>query len=281
MILREAYNFISTQLTPIFQEQEARSIARLILENISGLEGISFFLNQAQILTPSQELEISQALDKLQKHIPIQHVTGKAWFYSLQFNVNSQVLIPRQETEQLVRLALPQCTAQSQILDLCTGSGCIAIALKKNAPSINITAVDVSIPALDIAQQNAQIHQTEIQFLEQDITLLPQASLNKLWDVIISNPPYIPLAEKESLATQVKNHDPALALFSPKNDDLFFYKAIAHHYLPLLKNTGVMLLEIHAPLAKETAQIFSSLNFHVKIINDIHERERFLQISHK
>jgi len=281
VILREAYSFISTQLAPIYEEQEARSIARLVIENISGLEGISFFLNQGQSLTQPQEIEINLALEKLQSNIPIQHVIGKAWFYSLQFNVNSQVLIPRQETEQLVRLALPYCKPQSQILDLCTGSGCIAIALKKNAPSITITAVDVSIPALDIAKQNAQIHQTEIQFLEQDITLFPQSSLNNLWDVIISNPPYIPLAEKESLATHVKNHDPALALFSPANDDLFFYKAIAQHYLPLLKNTGVMLLEIHTPLAKETAQIFSSLNFQVKIINDIHERERFLQVSHK
>jgi release factor glutamine methyltransferase len=278
MTLRESYQQIASELESLWGENEARSLARLLLESVTGLEGIAWFMNQNQVLDPIQIEAAALAVQKLLNHEPLQYILGHAWFYGWKLKVSPAVLIPRQETEQLVRLALPYCTKGKQVIDLCTGSGCIAIALKKNAPEITISAVDISLEALDIARHNASIHDVDIDFYQEDISQAKPNENNKGWDVIVANPPYIPILEMGELAAHVSEQEPHLALFARLDDDLFFYKAIARNYLPSLNKVGVLLMELHAALANETASIFHQLGYETALINDIHDKVRFLKV---
>jgi len=279
MQLREAYTLVANTIQAQYGESEARSIARLLIESIAGLEGIAWFINQGIELSEPQIVAVHESLLQLQVSVPIQYVTGKAWFYGLQLKVSPSVLIPRQETEQLVRMALPYCKAGTQVVDLCTGSGCIAIAIKKNAPNSIVSAVDISQEALEIAQYNAKTLQAEIQFWQEDVLLGPSSDSDKLWDVILCNPPYIPLKELDALAEHVRQYEPHLALFGAEHNPLNFYQALLQHYIPKLVIHGKMFVELHAALAMETAQVFQSESLDVQLVLDIHDKPRFLEIT--
>lgn len=220
------------------------------------------------------------ALQSLQQGVPFQYVTGEASFLGKTFFVNKHVLIPRPETEELVEWVLEKekkypGVESRTILDLGTGSGVIAIALKKALPRSEVWAVDISEPALHVAQTNAKLHATEINFLKANLLennlTLPKA------DIIVSNPPYIPLAEKEKMPRSVTQYEPAQALFVPTENPLIFYEKIAKLAKENLKPNGYVYLEIHQDLMERTQSVLKKYFAEVKGKKDLSQNWRMLR----
>ncbi|MBL0144878.1 MAG: peptide chain release factor N(5)-glutamine methyltransferase [Chitinophagaceae bacterium] len=224
----------------------------------------------------------------------MQYVLHQAWFYNLSFKVNKHTLIPRPETEELVELILKDLRFTTfdtqnkisfnasnlsnnvQLLDIGTGSGCIPIAIKKNIPLASVTSVDVSKKALTVAKQNAQTHNTSIHFIE--LNFLDEATWNSLpfFDIIVSNPPYIPAKEKEKLDQNVTLFEPHTALFVPNENPLLFYEKIASFAKDHLNYNGKVYVETHEHFAKEVATTFSKHCSHTQVVKDIFGKERMV-----
>jgi release factor glutamine methyltransferase len=211
-------------------------------------------------------------------HIPVQYVTGEAWFSNMKLKVSPAVLIPRPETEELVNevISFLKDNQIASVLDIGTGSGCIAIALKKQLPDIQVTAIDISEPALLIAKQNAQQQQTDVDFFQLDFLDENTWQTIPSYDVIISNPPYIPLAEKELLDKNVAAFEPSLALFVENNRPLVFYEKIAAFGKTHLKKSGKIFLETHENFAEETAALFNNDLYSSVVKRDIYEKQRMV-----
>jgi release factor glutamine methyltransferase len=252
----------------------------MLFEHFNNLNKTQLKNSTETLLESTKQIEIDNALTQLLAHTPIQYVLGYAWFYNLKFIVSPAVLIPRPETEELVEEAISflKNSASKKVIDIGTGSGCIPIAIKKNIPFATITALDVSDKALEIAKQNAITQQTEISFVA--INFLDEEKYNQLegFDLIISNPPYIPHTER--LSKNVQDYEPHLALFVPENEALIFYKKILIFAKEHLLQNGKIMLEVHENLAQETAQLFIQNNYFVIIKKDMQEKERILIISH-
>jgi release factor glutamine methyltransferase len=235
-------------------------------------------------MSESELLKFNFAVKQLKQQRPVQYILGKADFYKLQFVVNEQVLIPRPETEELVDLIIRELkqTNAPDILDIGTGSGCIAITLKKNLPAATVAALDVSEGALKVAMQNAVSNQVAVSFFQQDIlktNTLPEAVFRQ-FDCIVSNPPYICISEKKEMDKNVLEHEPHLALFVPDEDPLLFYKAIADFALNHLKPKGKLYFEINAAYGLETKQMLEKKGFkNVILISDLNNKNRILQGS--
>ena len=219
-------------------------------------------------------------VEELKQGRPLQYILGEAWFYKYPFKVNEAVLIPRPETEELVEWIL-SCIDKPKlsILDIGTGSGCIPITIKKEKPETHITSVDISQEALATAEENAQQLNTEIKFLELDfLTESSWVDLNK-YDIIVSNPPYIPVNEKETLSVNVRNHEPHQALFVPENQPLFFYEKIAKFGKEYLNDQGLIFLELHQDYAYETKKLFEEFGYkNVELRKDISGNDRMLKV---
>jgi release factor glutamine methyltransferase len=285
MTTEQGYNDFLKQLNSIYEDREASNITDWIFENVTGFNRLERRLNKNVEL----EKALIQKLEKYRAELlqckPVQYVLNEAWFYKMKFYVNEHVLIPRPETEELAEwIAEDTRTAMFdigfddlKILDVGTGSGCIAISIKKELRNINITAIDISEEALKVAKKNAHTLHTKINFLQIDF-------LNEsLWDsleeyeVIISNPPYIPEIEKEKLAKNVTAFEPAIALFVENNNPFIFYEKLAKFAQSHLKPNGKIFVEIHEEYSKEVQEIFSSCNFKTEIRKDIYGRKRMLQ----
>ena len=225
------------------------------------------------------------AFERMAKGEPMQYVIGKADFYGRQFRVTPDVLIPRPETELLCRRVLDRRTAglkNPKVLDLCTGSGCIAWTLALEMPGAEVTAVDISDGALevasfqDFAEEISRIGAIAPTFVKADVLAGPSALKHK-FDVVVSNPPYVMDKEKPLMRTNVLDHEPHLALFVPDDDPLKFYKAIARHSARLLSADGTGIVEINESLGVETAALFTAAGFtDVRIENDLNDRPRFV-----
>jgi release factor glutamine methyltransferase len=233
-------------------------------------------------LSEIQFESLGTALADLLLHKPVQYVLGEAWFYKLKFKVDQSVLIPRPETEELVNEVFDfiKTTAQYKIIDIGTGSGCIPISIKKEFPESIITAIDVDEKAIAIASENASTHQTEIDFVQ--INFLDKINWNvfEKFDVIISNPPYIPIAEKELMDKNVTIYEPHLALFVPDEQPLLFYESIALFSKTHLSDEGKIFMEVHENLAREVDDLFSQHQFQTEIKKDIFEKERMVMATH-
>ncbi|MGZ4034490.1 MAG: peptide chain release factor N(5)-glutamine methyltransferase, partial [Bacteroidia bacterium] len=269
-----------------------------------GRSGIGIKGNET--MSESELLKFNFAIKDLKKHKPIQYILGQADFYKLKFKVNEHVLIPRPETEELVDLIIKDYQSSGRnnndlsILDIGTGSGCIPIALKKNIPEAKISALDISEEALALAKENAEINGTEINFLKFDIlsTLnLPagQSGLELLtsnsehpisdiqsptpvFDIIVSNPPYIRISEKENMSQNVLNYEPHLALFVNDPNPLLFYKTIAGFALKYLKPNGKIYFEINQALGLESKYMLENKGFkNVELIKDLSNNYRILR----
>ena len=223
-------------------------------------------------------------LEELKKGRPLQYILGEAWFYKYPFKVNESVLIPRPETEELIEWVLsyiknsPLNKTAITILDIGTGSGCIPITLKKEIPELQITSIDVSTDALVTAKENAVSLQTEIEFRTLDF--LNESSWNDLnmYDILISNPPYIPVNEKETLSLNVREYEPHQALFTPENQPLLFYHKIAEFGKSHLQSGGAVFLELHQNFAEKTKHLFEEKNYkNVEIKKDISGNDRMLK----
>ena len=245
----------------------------MILESIfeqSYSSNLNYELNLSQINL------FEKYTQKLTQQIPIQYVLGEAYFYGLKFKVNEHVLIPRPETEELVQLVIQHSKNKTfQILDIGTGSGCIPIALKKNLPQTKISAIDVSVSALEIAKQNALLNKVEIDFFIDDALNLHSLNHN-LYDVIVSNPPYISISKMKDMDDQVTKHEPHLALFVDDENPLIFYDKISDFALTNLKKDGFLFFEINQDLAFETQTLLLKKGFKAEILKDINSNDRMI-----
>ena len=262
------------QLNGIVQEREIISLAYISIDFLLGYNRSDCIIHSDKDITSDVSDRIKQIIADLKTNKPIQHIIGETEFYELKFKVNEHTLIPRPETEELVKWILQH--EFTSALDIGTGSGCIAIALRKNK-SAEISAIDVSESALLVAKENAKINEVEINFLLQDI--LKTTTLPKV-DVIVSNPPYVLDKEKELMLANVLDNEPHLALFVPNNNPLLFYKKIADLAFKSLSKNGLLFFEINEQFGKETVAMLSSIGFvDIKLKKDINDKDRMIKAT--
>ena len=268
---------LNTSLANMYSEAEIHVIANLLLENITGFTRLQLLTNKELKLNDEQNELANQYLERLKNHEPIQYILGETEFQGLKFKVNSSVLIPRPETEELVEwVRKPPNPLKGGILDIGTGSGCIAISLKKKFPSANVSAMDISPDALMVAKANAALNDADVEFIQDDI--LNPATTDRKWDVIVSNPPYIPVSEHSEMDKNVTEFEPHLALFVQDNDPLIFYRKIAEFAITHLSPGGKLFFETHKDLAQECKQLLESYGFtNLVIRKDMSGNERMVQ----
>ncbi len=280
MIIKEKYQTFLQELGKLYEKGEATAITNMAFEYVGNLTKSETILKANEAIDAAFERKLDEALAKLLQHEPVQYIVGKAWFYHLPFEVNKAVLIPRPETEELVLEAinfLKQLTSK-KIIDIGTGSGCIPISIKKNIPSCEVVALDVSEDALAVAKRNAAANGTHIDFRNIDFLNEENHKALPSFDLILSNPPYIPEEEQTTLGKNVTLHEPHLALFVPQNDAMIFYKKIALFAENHLSENGKIIVEIHENLSKETSAIFIEKNYTVEIKKDMQGKDRMLVI---
>jgi release factor glutamine methyltransferase len=239
--------YLTEKLQSCYDAREAGNLVQQLFEAYNGWSRAEVVMNAEQRMGESELLRYHFALKRLVNHEPIQYILGYAWFLDVQLEVGPSVLIPRPETEELVRLIAERNTQPNpRILDVGTGSGCIAIALKNLIPAAHVTALDLSDDALILARRNAERLALDIEFSQLDILAThPQ----KTYDIVVSNPPYIPKMEKESMARSVTDHEPHLALFTDDSDALVFYRRLMELTPVLLTPGGQVFCEIHERMA--------------------------------
>jgi len=260
------------QLSGIVHEREIISWAYISIDFLLGYNRSDCIIHADMDINNDVSDRLKQIIAELETNKPIQYIIGEADFYGLKFKVNEHTLIPRLETEELLQWVLEH--EFTSALDIGTGSGCIPIALKKNK-NTEITAIDVSESALWVAKENAKINDVKINFLLQDI--LNTTSLPKV-DVIISNPPYVLVKEKEFMLDNVLYNEPHLALFVPNNNPLLFYKKIAELAFISLPNNGLLFFEINERFGKETVTMLSAIGFvDIELKKDVNEKDRMIK----
>nr|WP_314866176.1 peptide chain release factor N(5)-glutamine methyltransferase [uncultured Flavobacterium sp.] len=266
------------ELTPLYDAGEAESFFYLILEAKQQLKRIDIALQPELVLSASELETWNSILEQLKREIPIQYLLGTTHFYGLEFEVNSSVLIPRPETEELVDWIVQKSKIKNQkskikILDIGTGSGCIAISLAKNLPNAEVFALDVSEKALATAQKNAELNQVQVQFICQSI--LETEDLGQQFDVIVSNPPYVRHLEKQEIKKNILQNEPHLALFVADDDALIFYRKIAQLALKNLSQTGQLYFEINQYLGQEMLDLLQEMDFkNTELRQDIYGNDR-------
>ena len=270
------------QLSRIYTLREAKNIALLVAEALTGKGRVDFYLQPDIDLTFEQQAKSELYLRALLDNQPVQYVLGEAHFLDMILNVTSDVLIPRPETEELVLLVANDFKQKQflnpRLLDIGTGSGCIALGLSKLLPQAQVFARDISQPALEIAKGNAQKYDLEIAWMEADILNFEEhEQLPHQLDAIVSNPPYITHREIQQMTKQVVDYEPHLALFVPDNEPLLFYRAIATFAQKALQPNGSIFFEIHENYAQEVSNLINQSGFvHVRVYPDMSGRQRML-----
>ena len=265
------------QLKEIYIENEIDSLFFIALEYVTSISKIEYILQKEEEISEEKLIKLKFILETLTKNKPVQYITRKAYFYGLNFYVNEKVLIPRQETNELVDWVLMSVTHSKpiKILDIGTGSGCIAITLKKNLPLSEVFAIDISNEAIQVAQKNANDNEVEINFLQKNILEINDLKSN--FDIIISNPPYVRELEKLEMAPNVLDNEPHLALFVPDNNPLLFYEKITEIALKNLTEDGMLFFEINQYLSEETKKMIENKGFkNVTLRKDLQENYRMI-----
>lgn len=267
--------YITNSLQEIYPPQELQSLAMIICKDLLGLDDIDIYLRKDIKLSDNRQCLLEQTVKRLKNHEPIQYIRGTADFYGLIFHVEPGVLIPRPETEELVDLILKENSGSVRVLDIGTGSGCIAISLAKHLPDGQVDAWDVSDEALITARRNADCLDVSVHFEQVDV-LCAEAKHDK-YDVIVSNPPYIAEKEKIVMDKNVLDWEPDLALFVPDHDPLCFYRHIAQLGLDLLVPEGKLYFEINQAYGPETTELLNALNYkHVQLLKDLFGNNRII-----
>lgn len=279
--LTAVISYIKTELSTLYEETEINSMTYIMLEHFFSISKKEVILEKEKRLSESELLQIIYAVKDLKKQKPLAYIFGEWLFYGLPFKVNQHTLIPRPETEELVQLVINENQSKKlHVLDIGTGSGCIAIAIKKQLPESIVAAFDVSEEALIIAKQNALLNEVEVNFKQ--VNILNAGSIVEQFDVIVSNPPYIPERDKEMMSKNVLDFEPHLALFVENDNALLFYKAIAQFALTNLTKNGKLYVEIHENLGREVKSLFEKTGFEtVKIINDMNGKNRIVSCLKK
>lgn len=260
------------------------SFFNLLIESYLGMNRLDFALKPEKVLTSEEKEKFEAAIYRLSQHEPIQYIIGETEFFGLKFKVDKNVLIPRPETEELVQWILDDIRESSipsnlKILDIGTGSGCIAISLAKNLPNAEIFALDISEKALKTAKENADLNKVKVKFIQADILNLD--SLTGKFDVIVSNPPYVREMEKAEMHRNVLENEPDLALYVKDSDPLIFYGKIAKLAEEGLQKSGNLYFEINQYLANETEEILKNSGFKTELKKDIFRNYRMLRGSKK
>lgn len=278
MTVQELYRFFLTDVAHIYDKEEAANISTMLFESIAGISRADIIRDPNRVLDEEIVLKLQNACKDLKEHKPVQYIIGEAWFYHMKLKVSPAVLIPRPETEELAAAVIQflKDKPSAALLDIGTGSGCIPIAIKKNLPGINITAIDISSEALAIANENALAQQTPISF--QQVNFLDEQTWDALpvYDVIVSNPPYIPEAEKQLLAKNVTAFEPHTALFVANEQPLIFYEKIAAFGKKHVKENGRIFMETHESFAGQVSTLFNNGFYSAVIINDLQGKERIV-----
>lgn len=276
--VRDILALMHEELDGMYGSGEVSAFGEMLFEAFLGWDRVRLLTSREQTVDQSDLLRFHWALEDLKRHRPIQHIIGHVDFCGCRIEVSPDVLIPRPETEEMVQWIFSTFIihhSSFNILDLCTGSGCIAIALKKAFPTAEVTAVDVSSKALEIARQNAENNGVEVRFVEGDV-LDGVDGLNGSYGLIVSNPPYVMEKERAQMQPNVLDYDPALALFVPDDDPLRFYKAIAAIAKEHLDTDGLLVVEINEALAVETAALFRACGFSPTIHDDFRGKHRWI-----
>jgi release factor glutamine methyltransferase len=298
MTIHDAYTSLSKELKAIYDDREAVNIADWLIENITGKKKIDRILNKQTLLNSREEEILKDYTAQLLQHKPVQYVLNEAWFAGMKLYVDEAVLIPRPETEELVEWIVSaiqstkyeiqnEANSNSEVqdvkfkmLDVGTGSGCIAAALKKNLPKAEVTAIDVSEDALKVAKRNAVAYDLDLYFIQVDFLDKQQWKTLSKYDVIVSNPPYIKKREENSMNRNVLEHEPHLALFVPDDDALMFYKALAEFAQLHLNEHGSLYVEINQNLGKQVVELFEEYNYQNIILKkDLQGNDRMIRAT--
>ena len=281
--------FIKNELNDLYPEREIHSLSDLIFMNVLGIPKHEIHLEKERTIENTQILRIAEIIKDLKSYKPIQYIFGFTDFFGLHIHLSPDVLIPRPETEELVKWIIDDHKGKSPaILDIGTGSGCIAFALKKNLPQSMVHASDISDAALKMAKENAEMHNLDIAFFHQDIIIdnlliqMNKSLVNSVYDIIVSNPPYIPLKEKPFINRNIADFEPENALFVPDEDPLIFYRNIAHFGMDHLNNNGHLYFEIHENSSDEVSTLIEKYGYRdIVIRRDINGKNRMIRCSKK
>jgi release factor glutamine methyltransferase len=280
---KELYRSFLVELQTVYDLNEATVITDWVFESIAGIKKADLIKNPLQQIPAAIVKKLTEKKEELLQNKPVQYVMGTTTFYNMQLQVSNKVLIPRPETEEMTNHIINTYRfeqKQLSVLDIGTGSGCIAIAIKKNLPSSKVIALDVSEDALDIARANAISNKTNIQCTLFDFLDESRWPELLLFDVIVSNPPYIPLNEKEKMAKNVVDYEPHNALFVPDNNPMLFYEKIARFGRSHLNYNGKVYMETHEDYAKEVAALFAASYQQVITKKDLFGKERMIIASY-
>ncbi len=270
---------INIKLSSIYDKKEVESLIYLIFDYLLKYTKFDIHLKKEEKITEKIEKKIINIVNQLIEHKPIQYIIGSTEFYNLHFKVNEYTLIPRQETEELVDIIISENKGKNiEILDIGTGSGCIAISLASNLPNACVSAIDISEGALHIAKSNANTNNVYIQFSKLDILDKEIRGKMSKFDIIVSNPPYIMNSEKKLIKDNVLKYEPHTALFVSDVDPLIFYRNIASFSLMHLNKGGKIYFEINEALGKEMKEMMYNMGFSsICIIKDINNKDRILK----
>lgn len=283
MLLKEIKAIYHKELDVPFGTHEVSSFFYLLIGHFLNLERFVLALQPELVVTKENETLLFKAMSDLKQHIPIQYIIGETEFMDFTFKVSLKVLIPRPETEDLVRWIVEDyqgvTTRDFRILDIGTGSGCIAISVAKHLEGAKVSALDISSDALDSAKSNAALNEVHIDFYEGDILDgVPTLAIESNFDIIISNPPYVRELEKKEMSENVLEHEPDIALFVSDKDPLVFYRAIANFAKENLSDDGALYLEINQYLGNEMIALLNEYNFKdIELRKDIFGNDRMVK----
>jgi len=280
MTMQEATYSMLNQLRSIYTEGEASQITDWAIEKLTGSKKAERMLYKNAAITNEEEILLQQYIERLMQHEPVQYVLNESWFCGFKFYVDKNVLIPRPETEELVEWVITNCrfpVDQLKILDIGSGSGCIPISLKRRIRRAEVWGCDISLPALEVAKRNAVSLGTEINFIQLDFLDRQQWEQLPSFDIIVSNPPYVPEKDKATMQPNVLHYEPSTALFVPDNDPLLFYKAIAEFGKTHLNKSGSIYTEIHEDLGEAIMNTFQSTGYIAEIKKDMQQKDRMVK----
>jgi release factor glutamine methyltransferase len=287
--IRDVFAAFKQGLQKIYDANESEAVTLLAVSEISGLSKAKIKAFPEHEFTQQQFEKLTGILEELMTGCPIQYILGETEFYGLTFKVNPSVLIPRPETEELVEWVLSSVGggqlsvgssqfAAGRILDIGTGSGCIAISLKKHLPDAKVSAIDISPEALKTAKENAELNAVDVAFIEADILNFKSDIENPKFEIIISNPPYVTLQDKIQMHHNVTGFEPHTALFVPQNDPLLFYKAIADFAANHLTDNGLLFFEINESYGQQVVELLAGKGFkNIELRKDMSERDRMIK----
>ena len=275
MTTREAINRLRENLAGVYDPREIESMTRVIFEDVLLWKPVDIVMRDQEPLPSFFDTKLDGIIDRLLRHEPLQYILGKARFHGHSFAVTPATLIPRPETEQLVDMIVDQNPGSDlRVLDIGTGSGCIAISLARALKFAHVTATDISPQALAVAQQNAAALKTRVNFVQQDI-LTTQAP-REAWDIIVSNPPYITMSERSAMERNVLDYEPGSALFVPDDNPMLYYRPIAAYASLALASAGRLYLEINRAMGSQVVQTLQQAGLkNIQLYNDFNGNPRF------